>query len=248
MRRFAFRLAAALLTFALGVLVATVRNDLRFRESLWNLFQRSTPTTGDAGPRKCFEDWENVSASSQTLGWDLTYFSVITKTKLCLGNVLCKEWAKPAPPIHKHISEWQGDPIISSIEIEYPNGHASMAALWFIRTKNQAYAWAFYPLDTDYSGGKHVIPTQVYDEVFETIACWPSNEPQQQKFGIDGYFGFLSIYKNGKSRQMLVTYDDVFEGGKNPDYSDLRSGPFRMALEPLVSPMRESRRQSAQNK
>lgn len=47
-----------------------------------------------------------------------------------------------------------------------------MAALWFIRSKDQAYIWSFYPLNEDYSGGKHVISVQDYDAFFEKIACW----------------------------------------------------------------------------
>jgi len=239
MQRFALRLAAALLTFALGVLVATVRNDLRFGEWLWNLYRPSTPTTAYVSAKKCLEAWEN--ASNETLGWDLTYFSAITK-KLCPGDALCAEWAKPASPVQKHIAEWQGDPIISAIEIELPDGHASMAALWFIRTKDQAYYWSFYPLDTDNSNGKHVISTQAYDAVFETIACWVPVEPRQQTFGADGYIGFLSMYKEGKSRQMLLTYEDFIEGGKYTNDSEIRPGPFRRVLEPLISPLRDRQR------
>ncbi|HET9711210.1 MAG TPA: hypothetical protein VFP64_04990 [Pyrinomonadaceae bacterium] len=240
MQRFAPRLAAALLTFALGVLVAAVRNDLRFGEWLWNVFRPSTPATADAGAKKCFDAWEN--ASNQTLGWDLTYFSVIKK-KLCPGDALCDHWAKPAPPIPKHIAEWQGDPIISSIEIELPDGHAGMVALWFIRTKDQAYYWGFYPLDTDFSDGKHVISTQDYDTVLETISCWVPVEPPQKTFGADGYIGFLSMYKEGKSRQMLLTYEDFIERAKYPKEGDIRRGPFRRVLEPLFAPLTEKQRQ-----
>ena len=118
-----------------------------------------------------------------------------------------------------------------------------MAALWFIRTKDHGYYRAFYPLDTDYTEGQHLISTQDYDAVFETIACWQSDEPRRQKFGADGYIGFLSLYKDGKSRQMLLTYEDFIEGGKDPDDSDSRPGPFRRALEPLLSPLRDKKRQ-----
>ena len=82
-----------------------------------------------------------------------------------------------------------------TIEIELPDGHASMGAMWFIRTKDQAYFWGFYPLDKDYSGRKHLIPTQDYDTVFDTLACWQPHEPRRQTFGAQGYIGFLSIYK-----------------------------------------------------
>lgn len=240
MRRFTPRLAAALITFFLGVVVASLRGDLRFRELPWNEYPPSTPVTRYVDPAKCSETWADASASSQPLGWDLTYSSTMKELGLC--PALCEEWAKPAPPIDKHLSEWQGDPIISSMEIELPDGHAGMAAFWFIRTKDQAYFWTFYPLDEDYSGGKHAISTHDYDNTFGTISCWVQVEPQQPKFGSDGYIGFLSMYKDGKSRQMLLTYEDFIEGGKYTNERDLRPGPFSRVLEPLIAPLRNRTR------
>ena len=244
MRRFAPRLMAALLTFALGVLIVTVRSNPRWREALSTLSGRIVSTEHKVQRVEgCYAKWANAAESNEPLGWDLSYYSVMTKTRLCPGSALCEQWAKPAPPIQKHISEWQGDPILSSIEIELPDGHASMAALWFIRTKNQAYYWGFYPLDTDYSGGKHIIPTQDYDAVFETISCWLQIEPEQPTFGSHGYIGFLSMYKEGKSRQMLLTYEDFIEGGKDPHDGDIRPGPFRRVLSPLFSSLKDRLRQ-----
>jgi hypothetical protein len=241
MRRFAPKLTAALLTFALGVLIVTVRSDPRLREALWTFYGRIVPTADKVQRVEgCYAKWANAADSNQPLGWDLTYYSVITKMRLCTRSALCEQWAKPAPPIQKHISEWQGDPIISSIEIEVPDGHASMAALWFIRTKDQAYYWGFHPLDKDYSGDKHVIPTQDYDTVFKKISCWLQLEPEQQTFGSHGYIGFLSMYKEGKSRQMLLTYEDFIEGGKHPDDGDIRPGPFSRVLNPLVSSLKDN--------
>ncbi|HKY46031.1 MAG TPA: hypothetical protein VJM50_23265 [Pyrinomonadaceae bacterium] len=239
MRRFVPRLAAALLTFTLGVLIVTLLNDPSFPEALRTLYARIIPRADKVEPVKgCYAAWPNAAPSQQPFGWDLTYHSVIKKTRLCPDLPVCKEWAKPAPPIQKHVAEWQGEPIVSSIEMEFFDGHASMVAFWFIRTKNQAYVWGFYPLDKDSSDGIHVIPTQPYDEVFEKISCWLRVEPEQPTFGEKGYFGFLSMYKEGKSRQMLVTYEDFIESGKDPD-DDERPGPFAKVLEPLISALRE---------
>ena len=250
MRRFATRLTAALLTFALGVLIATVRSDPRFSEALRTLYGGIVSTSDKA--EGCYANWANVAESNQPLGWDLTYASVVAKTRLCPGSPLCEQWLEPTPkrisPIYKHISEWQGDPIISSIEFEFPDGHASMVAWWLIRTKNQAYIWSFHPWNTDYSGDKLVIPTDDYDPVFEKLSCWLQIEPEEQKFGSNGYLGFLSMYKAGKSRQMLLTYADFIEGGKYPDDGVIRPGPFSKVLTPLVLSVRERLNHASQNK
>jgi hypothetical protein len=128
MPRLTRKLTAVLLTLALGVLAATLWLGLRFRDA------PSNPSR----PGVC-EEWKRSEVVNQGLGWDLTYMSVLKRTGLCSGSPICEEWAKPQPPIHKHFTQWQGDPIISSMEIELPDGHAGMAIMWLIRTKDHAY-------------------------------------------------------------------------------------------------------------
>jgi hypothetical protein len=48
------------------------------------------------------------------------------------------------------------------------------------------------------------------------------------------------MYKEGKSRQMLLTYEDFIEGGEYPDNGDMRPGPFRKALDPLLSALKDN--------
>lgn len=55
-----------------------------------------------------------------------------------------------------------------------------------------------------------------------------------------GYIGFVSMYKEGKSRQMLLTYDDFIEGGEYPDDGNI-PGPFRRVINPLISSIKDSR-------
>src|SRR5687767_747288 len=78
-------------------------------------------------------------------GWDLTYYSVLEK-----NNVNRREWIwkwlgpKYESPAKKLISEWQGEPIVSSILIEFPAPHAGEhIGAWFVRTKDHAYCWDF---------------------------------------------------------------------------------------------------------
>lgn len=80
---------------------------------------------------------------------------------------------------------------------------------------------------------KRPIPAPDYDRVFEAMACWRQDEPPNRMFGEKGYIGFLSLYKVGKSRQMLLTNNDLFEGNTDPDEG--KPGRFFKALEPLRS-------------
>ena len=226
MPRLPRKLTVALFISAVGILVTSLWLGLRFFAASSNRSQSEV----------C-EEWERAEVADQGLGWDLSYMSVLTKFGLCPGEPLCEVWAKPKPLIDKHFTEWQGDPIISSIEIELPDGHAGMAIMWLIRTKNHAYYWALHSSALDNIRSKQPISAQHYDSAFEAMACWRQDEPPNKSFGDKGYIGFLSLYKERKSRQMLLTHNDLFAGNSNPD--DGKPGRFWIALRPLVASMRE---------
>ena len=227
--------AAGLLTLAVCCLAVTLWLGLRSRD---------TPSNSSR-PRAC-EEWERAEAAGQDLGWDLTYMAALKKAGVCPGNPLCGEWAKPAPPIHKHIAEWQGDPITSSMEIELPDGHAGYGIIWLIRTKDNAYYWSFHSSNLDNPRIKMAIEAQHYDSAFEAIACWRQGEPPNRIFGPKGYIGFLSLYKEGRSRQMLLTHDDLFEGNSDPDEG--KPGRFWVAMMPLVRSVDEQQKGAAQDR
>ena len=83
---------------------------------------------------------------SHGLGWDLTYMPLLRDNGVCPGDLFCEiAEAKPQPPVNKLFAEWKHEPIVSSILVELPDGHADMAAIWLVRTKNEAYWWTFHP-------------------------------------------------------------------------------------------------------
>lgn len=200
MRRFAHNLLAALLTFIVGVAV--------------HLILPHSATQRDAEPIKAApcNEWEQTDPVSHGLPWDLTYMSLLTNRSVCPADPFCEIAAlKPQPPVHKHFSEWQGEPIVSSILIEIPDGHADMTAIWLIRTKDNAYWWTFHPHHPN-PRGRQPLPTHEYDRVFETMTCWQEDVPSTRSFYTEGgYVGFLSLYNQGASRQMLLTYKDLIE-------------------------------------
>lgn len=223
-----------LLTLAVCCLAVTLWLGLRYHDALEN----------SSRTRAC-EEWEKAEAAGQGLGWDLTYMSALKRMGLCPGSPFCGEWAKPEPPIHKHFAEWQGDPITSSMEIELPDGHAGMAIMWLIRTKDNAYYWSYHTSNLDNAGMKMPIEAQHYDGAFGAMACWRQGEPSNRIFGPNGYIGFLSMYKEGRSRQMLLTYDDLFEGDSDPDEG--KPGRFWVAMMPLVRSVHEEQKRLAPN-
>ena len=210
MRRYSYNLLAALLSFVLGVFVASFSRVILPRFADVTFPFSATDRSCDRRLESQCNEWEKTGAVSDGLGWDLTYMSLLHEAGVCPGDFYCEiATMKPQPPVHKHFAEWKGDPIVSSVLLEIPDGHRSMAASWLIRTKDHAYFWAFHPeYPTD---GIQPMSTQDYDRAFETITCWNQDEPLKRKFyDKEGYVGFLSMFKEGKSRQILLTYKDIW--------------------------------------
>jgi hypothetical protein len=221
MSRLTPQFSAVLVASALGVLAAALWFGLRSRE------MPSAPSQ-----RGFCEEWERAEVANQGPGWDLTYESLLKRSGVCPGDTFCEILAKRSPPpVGEHLGELRGDAIISSMLMELPGGHAEMAATLFVRTKDQAYALAKRPNQAIWFSEQPIIPAADYDRVFESMACWRQDEPPKTEFGERGYIGFLNLYKEGKSRQMLLTHNDLFEGNTNPDEG--KPGRFWKALEPL---------------
>ena len=220
MSRLTHKITVALLASALVILGATLWLGLRSRDAPSN----------HSRPEVC-EEWKWAEAVAQGLGWDLTYEAVLRRSGLCPGDPFCEMVAKkPQRPVVKHVAEWQGEPIISSLLYELPDGHAGFRATWMVRTKDHAYV--LHPGES-VTVDKQPVPASNYDRMFEEMACWRQDEPRNRAFAEKGYIGFLSLFKEGRSRQMLLTNNDLFEGNTDPDEG--KPGRFFKALEPLRS-------------
>lgn len=242
MPRLTHKMSAALLTFILGVLAAILWLNPNLHIALPGLPRSAALADGGAPAAdrpvvvEC-QEWAGAEVTSRGLGWDLTYLPLLSGSGLCPREPFCEVLTKkPKPPVHKHLAEWQGDPVISSILVELPDGHADMMAIWLIRTKGHAYWWGFHPHRAN-PHGKRPILAQDYDRAFEAMACWRQGEPERRTFGEEGYVGFLSLYREGRSRQMILTNQDLFEGSKDPDKA--QPGRLSSALRPLMSSFAE---------
>lgn len=161
---------------------------------------------------------QSVTSSTQpnpippppSLGWDLTYESVLSRNGIG-PDALIWEWAQAPyrPPVNKLVTEWQGEPIVSSVLMELQGPSGDQHAYWFARTMNHAFYWEFENGEIDDHHVKEPIPVQKYDEAFKAMSSW-QQAPDSGEGGLTGsYFGFLSLYDGGKSRQMLLTVDDL---------------------------------------
>lgn len=196
-------------------------------------------SSSNADVRTC-EEWERAQVSSQGLGWDLVYESTLKSNGYNSDRPMWK-WIHedgPRPPVNKLVTEWQGEPIISSILIEVVGPEGSPGGFWYIRTMNHLYRWDFNRGKFD-SQKKELTNLQEYDKAFAAIACWQQALPVKTDTMFEGYYGFLSLYQEGKSRQMLLTFRDFFEidpraEGKNPEDPN-NWGRLWKALAPVLS-------------
>jgi len=215
---------------ALAVAACT-SNDLRP--------EAQSSSTSNLNVRKC-EEWEQAQVSGQGLGWDLVYESALKRNSFGPDSPMWK-WIHedgPRPPVNQMVAEWQGDPLISSILIEVVGPGGSPGGFWYIRTANHLYKWDFNRGKFD-SQKKELTKLQEYNRTFEEMTCWQQGAPVRTDSLFDGYYGFLSLYREGKSRQMLLTFRDFFlvdprDNGMNLDDPN-NWGRIWKSLAPVLS-------------
>ena len=179
-------------------------------------------------------------------GWDLSYESVLEKNKVDRREGIWK-WLKFTykkdydpdyeTPAKKWISEWKGEPIISSVVIDYPAFHAAEhTTMWFFRTKDKAYYWEY--IDESSPQLKKIeLKPEVYDKIYQQMSSWEQYKPLKPKEthpdDLPGFIGFLSSYEKDKSRQILLTRQD-FMICETKDCDKRKLGRIFVALEPIL--------------
>ncbi len=190
-------------------------------------------------------DVSSAQSTKSTFGWDLTYTSILEK-----NDIGPKDWIRNwlvtyhQSPAKDWITKWQGEPIISSILIEYPAFHAGeRSTVWLVRTNSQAYYWESVQSDwysvekiAEHTHKKEIKPN-AYDALFKIASSWEQAKPMNAKDTpadiLPGYIGFLSFYDNGTSREMLLTFPDFVRLDTKEGEKDKR-GRLMCALSPII--------------
>jgi hypothetical protein len=177
-------------------------------------------SSSNVNVRRC-EIWEQAQVTGQGLGWDLVYESTLKRNGFGSDSPMWK-WIHEdgsRPPVNQMVAGWQGDSITSSVLIEIAGPEGSPGGFWYIRTTNRLYKWDFNKGKFD-PQKEELTTLQEYDKAFEEMKCWQQGEAVRTDSLFEGYYGFSSLYKEGKSRQMLLTFRDFFlvdprDSGKN---------------------------------
>lgn len=171
--------------------------------------QHISSPLANASLSKC-EEWENPGANSHAIGWDLAYESLLKRNGFGPDSAIWK-WIHtdgPRPPVNENAARWQGEPIVSSILIEGAGAEGSPGGAWYIRTTSHLYRWGFNKGKFERQPGE-LSAVREYDNAFDSIACWQQGVPVKSDTFLEGYWGFISLFKDGKSRQMLLTFRDL---------------------------------------
>ena len=150
-----------------------------------------------------------------TLGWDLTYKTLLTRNNIAPDEWIWK-WLGPnyESPVKPLIASWKHEPIESAVLIEMPAPHAGEhVTMWFVRTKTKGY---YFDQVEQEEKPPHktteALDPQAYDKFFSVVSSWEQGKPVKPENtpngGVPGYDGILSLYNRGTSRQMLLTIED----------------------------------------
>lgn len=188
--------------------------------------------------------WLDVSAApkradaSTGLGWDLTYRSVLRANHVGNGEWIVK-WLKShnGAPVDKLLKNWHHDAITSSILLDVPAFHAGERVVQLlVRTQNAAYAWVFTDGEAEESQDKP-IDALLYDKLMTELRSWEQAPALSKEKAGDqvppGYFGFLSLYEPGSSRQILLTVGDFYVPG-DKGWEEAQDGRVPVAFGPLA--------------
>jgi hypothetical protein len=185
----------------------------------------------------------NVFAIGQqsTLGWDLTYLSLLDRNRVEKDNWL-RRWVHDyKTPAERWIMTWPGKPILSFVLIEHPAFHAGEhQTMWFVRTSDQAFYWQSTEGKAK-DDSEEEIPIAAYDEMFRLAKSWQQFTPtpisETPKDYLPGYMGFLNVYGAADSKQMLLTMDDFMLClDKTCMPGKLKSGRLFAAIMPIIAP------------
>ena len=164
-----------------------------------------------------------AAADSTTPGWDLSYRSLLQHYDVGLEEWFSR-WLMHATlnqrinamryyesPVSSLLENWDGEKIISSVLLEMPALHAAeVLTTWLVRTESELFLWEF----TEGTPGteKKTIDPGNYDGALPGLLSLIASEKLPRNADHPrppGYFGVLSLYDRGTSKQIPINFNDI---------------------------------------
>lgn len=156
-------------------------------------------------------------SSVAQLGWDLTYRKVFADAKLSKHDVLVGALGQGDTAKMPVFSRWQNKPIDAAILID-------SVAFWYFGYRLQTWLVKSSSGSIAYSydeKGKNLdekpLRDASFDLLIDRLESWPQSSSNQEIVAkyrekgtiTGGYVGVVSLFRNGKVRQFLVTFEDL---------------------------------------
>lgn len=176
-----------------------------------------------------------------SIGWDLSYKLLLERNNVTESDWIWQWLKKYRSPAETWVANWKGEPIVSSILIEFPAFHAAEhTTMWFVRTKDEAHYWELVE-GREADKNEELIKPEIYDALFNEVSSWRQLHPKPAsklpKEAPPGYFGLLSVFDSSGSRQMLLTLEDfVICLDESCEPGKLKSGRLMESLKPILLP------------
>jgi hypothetical protein len=179
-----------------------------------------------------------TALARSTPDWHLTYRSVLRANGVGRRDWLAK-WLRShkGAPVRQLLDKWPPGEITSAVLLDVPAFHAAERVVhWLVRAEVGAHAWEYVDGEVQEAAGKSIDP-KLYDQLIEAIWDWEQAPPlPEARSGEEvppGYFGFLSLYRAGRSRQMLLTVEDFYVP-KAAGWEDAVDGRVLVTFGPLM--------------
>ena len=178
-----------------------------------------------------------AAAEGTTLGWDLSYRSLLQRYSVGLEEWFSR-WLMHATvnqrindmgyyesPVSSLLEKWDEAEIISSVLLEMPALHAAeVLTIWLVRTESELFLWEFTEGKPDTE--KKILAPGNYDGALNALLSLNGSEKLPRKSELSqppGYFGVLSLYDRGTSRQIPINFNDVI-ACKTEECSEYKPG------------------------
>lgn len=185
-------------------------------------------------------------AQAAELPWDLSYQTALRDHPIA-DNEFMRIWPQlhEQRPIHRKLAEYAGEPIEASLLVEQPDGHAGDAvATWIVKTRHSAQACAFHEqrMNEPCTTLDPARAEAMFREVLRMKDVAPPKGEglvTEKNYFRDGrpllmnYFGYLSVYVDGKVVQRPIGGDewkDRLDASRPP-------GPEAGRLFKVISPV-----------
>ena len=159
------------------------------------------------------------------IDWDLTYHSMLDKNSAedkwlweWLGHYTTGERNPEdyCSPISKMLMEWNKGHIVSSFLIEGPAFHAGEHhSLWAVETKDTILLYSI--IEDSFDTVCEKLTREKYYMLLSTLVDWEQGPVQLHKEfywstgSYPGYFAFVSVYAQGRTRQIKIPYDEYMD-------------------------------------